>query len=112
LKEIEFVEGDEEGKDGRILLREDPQEITYEGSCEGEKALFSLGEPSLNIEEHREEVEHSGHGGHSLNDVGDRLGLDGMADEEEAREKGDGKGGRSVAFFQGRKVESEKEEPI
>ncbi len=79
LKEVEFIEGDEEGENRDILLGEETEKITHCRGSEEEEALFPQGESALNIKENREEVEHSGHGGHSLNDVGDGLGLDGVA---------------------------------
>jgi hypothetical protein len=69
-------------------------------------------EPSLDIEGHGEEVEHASHGGHPLDDVGDRLGLDGVAEKEEAGEEGDGKGPGAAAWLEGREVESEKKKPV
>ena len=104
MEEIEFVEANEERKDGRILLREDTEKVTDHRTCKIEEASLPLRKATLDIEEHRKEVEHSSQGTHPLDDVGYRLGLDGMADEEEAREEGDGEGYGSVAFFKGREV--------
>ncbi len=52
----------------------------------------------------------AGHGGHSLDDVGDGLGLDGVAEEEKAGEEGVEKAMEPIALFEGREVKGEQEE--
>ena len=87
LEKVELVEGDEEGKDGHVLLSEEAQEITqYRPGPEEGPFLFRR-EPPLDVEDHSQEVEHAGHGSHPLDDVGDGLGLEGVDKEDEILQK-------------------------
>ena len=99
-EKVELVEGNEEGKDGHVLLGEKAQKITQHRPGPEKEPFLSRREPSLDVEDHGEEIKRAGHGGHSLDDVGDGLGLDGVDKEDETRKEGDRKGDRSIALFE------------
>jgi hypothetical protein len=112
LEKIEFIESNEDGEDRHVLLGEEAQEVTQGRPGPEEEPFLSRRESSLEIEDHGQKVEHAGHGGHSLDDVGYRLGLNGMDKEDETREEGDGKGSGAIALFEGGEAEGQKEKPV
>jgi hypothetical protein len=82
LKKIELIESNKEGKDGHVLLRKNPEEISHDTPSKTEVTSLAFGQSPLDVKHKRQEVKHPSHAGHPLNDVGHRLGLNGMRDED------------------------------
>ena len=112
LEKIELIKGDKERKDGHIFFRKNPEEITQNSPAEITESGLSLGQSPLKIEHEGQEVKHSCHAGHSLNDVGYGLGLDGMGNEDETCEERYFIGDRPIFPLEGGKIEGDNQEPV
>jgi hypothetical protein len=83
LNEIELVERNKERKDGGIFLGKDSKQVAEESSPQVKESDLSMGQSPFDVQDEGEEVKHPRHAGHSLYDVGHRLGLDRMGNEDQ-----------------------------
>ena len=112
LNEIELVERNEERKDGDIFLRKDPDQVAENSPSQVKEPDLPMGRSPLDVENEGKEEKHPRHAGHSLNDVGHRLGLDRMGDKDEAGKERYLVRDGSISLPERGKTEGQDEEPI
>lgn len=84
LKEEKFVETDEDGKNQGVFLRIEGEDAAEKGSYRPAPSPGAKREPGPDVTGHGKEETEGRQGAVSLDDIGDRLDLDGVDDKEEA----------------------------